>query len=408
MRLDIPKGTKDYFGKEAAILDKIIHSFRRSFRLFGFEYIKTPTFEYASILKNKYGEDSKLIYEFEDKNKRKLALRYDLTVPLARVVGTNNFPQPSKFYNIGSVFRYDRPQKGRKREFIQADIDIIGDDSINSDAELIACMSNGFYNLNLSPTFRINNRAIMEKIFKNLNIQKSQFVNIFRSIDKLDKIGYNGVISELKKIGIKEKKLFDIIKIKGDFKSVNKKLENLNLGINLEEFDSLIKKLNEIKINEINVVFDLSLARGLDYYTGNVWEIDSGKGLSIGGGGRYNNLIKGISNKDITGVGISVGITRIAEIIKLNPDFDKKIFVIDLNNEANSIIRELRRNGIKTSYNLKSKNIKSSINYANKNNFEYVLIIGDEEIKSNNLSLKNIKTGKSEKIKIKDLISKFK
>ena len=269
-------------------------------------------------------------------------------------------------------------------------------------------MSNGLYNLNLSTTFRINNRDIIENILKNLNIQKSQFVTIFRSIDKLDKIGYTGVISELKKIGIKEKKLFDIIKIKGDFKSVNRKLENLNLGINLEEFDSLIKKLNEIKINEINVVFDLSLARGLDYYTGNVWEIDSGKGLSIGGGGRYNNLIKGISNKDITGVGISVGITRIAEILKLNPDFDKKIFVIDLNNEANSIIRELRRNGIKTSYNLKSKNIKSSINYANKNNFEYVLIIGDEEIKSNNLSLKNIKTGKSEKIKIKDLISKFK
>ena len=403
-----PKGTMDYFGLESIVLDRVVNEFKKSFKLFGFEYIKTPTFEFASLLKNKYGDDSKLIYEFEDKKNRKLALRYDLTVPLARVVGNNNFTQPSKFYNIGSVFRYDRPQKGRKREFIQADIDIIGDSSSASDSELISCMSNAFFKLNLNPIFRVNNRSIMEKIFSQINIPKSKYVQILRIIDKLDKIGLSGIKKELKLIDINEKNLIDVIKIKGNFLEIKNKLDKYNVKINLSEFEELLQKINSTKLNETNIIFDLSLARGLSYYTGNVWEIDSGKGMSIGGGGRYDNLIKDLTGKNLTGVGISVGITRLIELMKFNTGDNKKLYVIGIDSDVSDIVKYLRRNGINTAYNLKKKNIKSSINYAYKNNYEFVIIVGSEEIKTKLLTLKNINSGKTEKLKIDKIISKFK
>ena len=403
-----PKGTMDYFGLESIVLDRVVNEFKKSFKLFGFEYIKTPTFEFASLLKNKYGDDSKLIYEFEDKKNRKLALRYDLTVPLARVVGDNNFTQPAKFYNIGSVFRYDRPQKGRKREFIQADIDIIGDSSSASNSELISCMSNAFFKLNLNPVFRVNNRSIMEKIFSQMNIPKSKYVQILRIIDKLDKIGLSGIKKELKLIDINEKNLIDVIKIKGNFLEIKNKLDKYNVKINLSEFEELLQKINLTKLNETNIIFDLSLARGLSYYTGNVWEIDSGKGMSIGGGGRYDNLIKDLTGKNLTGVGISVGITRLIELMKFNTGDNKKLYVIGIDSDVSDIVKYLRRNGINTSYNLKKKNIKSSINYAYKNNYEFVIIVGSEEIKTKLLTLKNINSGKTEKLKIDKIISKFK
>lgn len=408
MAIKRPKGTNDYFGIESIILDRVINEFKKSFRLFGFEYIKTPTFEFSSLLKNKYGDDAKLIYEFEDKKKRKLALRYDLTVPLARVVGNNNFTQPAKFYNIGSVFRYDRPQKGRKREFIQADIDIIGDSSLGSDAELISCMSNAFFRLNLNPVFRVNNRSIMEKIFSKLKIPKSKYVQVLRTIDKLDKIGINGIKKELKSFNISDKKLIEIIKIKGNFSEIKDKLDKYNINIDLFEFEELLQKINSIKLNETNIIFDLSLARGLSYYTGNVWEIDSGKGMSIGGGGRYDNLIKDLTGKNLTGVGISVGITRLIEIMKFNKGDQKKLYVISIDSDVSDIVKYLRRNGINTSYNLKKKNIKSSINYAYKNNYEYVMLVGSEEIKTKLFTLKNINSGLTEKLKIDKIISKFK
>ena len=403
-----PKGTMDYFGLESIVLDRVVNEFKKSFKLFGFEYIKTPTFEFPYLLKNKYGDDSKLIYEFEDKKNRKLALRYDLTVPLARVVGDNNFTQPAKFYNIGSVFRYDRPQKGRKREFIQADIDIIGDSSSASDSELISCMSNAFFKLNLNPVFRVNNRSIMEKIFSQMNIPKSKYVQILRIIDKLDKIGLSGIKKELKLIDINEKNLIDVIKIKGNFLEIKNKLDKYNVKINLSEFEELLQKINLTKLNETNIIFDLSLARGLSYYTGNVWEIDSGKGMSIGGGGRYDNLIKDLTGKNLTGVGISVGITRLIELMKFNTGDNKKLYVIGIDSDVSDIVKYLRRNGINTAYNLKKKNIKSSINYAYKNNYEFVIIVGSEEIKTKLLTLKNINSGKTEKLKIDKIISKFK
>ena len=195
----------------------------------------------------------------------------------------------------------------------------------------------------------------MEKIFSKLKIPKSKYVQVLRTIDKLDKIGINGIKKELKSFNISDKKLIEIIKIKGNFSEIKDKLDKYNINIDLFEFEELLQKINSIKLNETNIIFDLSLARGLSYYTENVWEIDSGKGMSIGGGGRYDNLIKDLTGKNLTGVGISVGITRLIEIMKFNKGDQKKLYVISIDSDVSDIVKYLRRNGINTSYNLKKK-----------------------------------------------------
>jgi len=408
MKLQIPKGTSDYIGERAQNLNKIINAFQKSFELFGFNSIKSPIFEYASTLKGKYGADEKLIYEFKDKGNRELALRYDLTVPLARIVGTNQFSLPAKFYNIGSVFRYDRPQKGRTREFIQADIDIIGSESNSCDAELIACMSYGFSKLNLKPVFRINNRGLMNQAFNQLDIPESKYSEVLRIIDKLDKIGSEGVSKEIESLGIKSKSLIKFISIKGSLDQVKSKVSKLKLDLDFTEMAKLLEKLSDLQLNKTKITLDLSLARGLDYYTGNVYEIDLSTGMSLGGGGRYDQLISELTGKNLTGIGISVGVSRLLDLIPLTKSTKTKIFVIGIDSEIYDIVSKLRKNNILCSYNLNSKNLKNSLNYADKQGFNMVIIVGKEEILSKKYVLKNLKSGVEEKLSINQIISKLK
>jgi len=408
MKLQTPKGTSDYIGERAQNLNRIINAFKESFELFGFNLIKSPTFEYASTLKGKYGADDKLIYEFKDKGNRELALRYDLTVPLARIVGTNQFSLPSKFYNIGSVFRYDRPQKGRTREFIQADIDIIGSESNSCDAELIACMSFGFRKLKLNPIFRINNRALMNQAFSQLNIPESKYADVLRSIDKLDKIGTEGVSTELESLGLKPKSIIKLISIKGSLAQVKSKVSKLKLELDFSELESIFETLSKIQLNNTKLKLDLSLARGLDYYTGNVYEIDLNTGMSLGGGGRYDRLISDLTGKTLTGIGISVGVSRLLELIPLTNSKTTKTFVIGIDSDVSNIVATLRKNNIQCSYNLAYKNLKSSLNYANKQGFNTVIIAGKDELSSKKYVLKNMKSGLEEKLTVAQIISKLK
>jgi histidyl-tRNA synthetase len=408
MKLQTPKGTSDYIGKRAEDLNQIIDAFQTSFELFGFNSIKTPTFEYASLLKNKYGASEKLIYEFKDKGNRELALRYDLTVPLARVAGTNQFSLPSKFYNIGSVFRYDRPQKGRTREFIQADIDILGSTNIACDAELISCMSYGFNILNLKPIFRINSRDLMNQIFCKLKISESKYSSVLRIIDKLDKIGIKGIIEELKSIGIVSPVLIKVILINGSSKKVKSELNKINLDLDLSDLENLFKQIDKVKLNQTRINIDFSLARGLEYYTGNVYEIDIGAGMSIGGGGRYDKLIFDLTKKELTGIGISVGITRLLELVSLTKSESKKLFIISIESDISALVKALRKENIICSYNLTKRNLKSSINFASKQEFENVIIVGKKELLSKKYVVKNINSGKEEKLTVKQIISKFK
>jgi len=352
--------------------------------------------------------DEKLIYEFKDRSGRGLALRYDLTVPLARVVGNNQFPLPAKFYNIGKVFRYDNPQKGRKREFVQADIDILGSNSTLSDAELISCMSYGFYGLRIKPIFRVNNRAVMNQIFSELGYNKKDFVAILRAIDKIDKGGVAGVKRDLEGKGLKNvSKLFKLIKTRGSLTTLKSTLKGLN--IDLTPFERLSSDIRSLQMNPTKVEFDLSLARGLDYYTGNVYEIDIGQKMSVGGGGRYDSLVRNLTGKNLTGVGISIGITRLFDLvsdkIKVN---DSKVSVVGINTSPLEIVNALRKNRIVTNYDLNGRSLRSAMNYANKTNSNYVIFVGERELKSKKFVVRDMNSGKEEKLSLGALISRFK
>jgi len=406
--MQTPKGTRDYFGTDAKKFSAIISSFKNAFETFGFDKVNTPTFEYSKLLKGKYGEDEKLIYEFKDRAGRGLALRYDLTVPLARLVGNNQFPLPAKFYNIGKVFRYDNPQKGRKREFVQADIDVLGSNSNLCDAELISCMSYGFYGLRTKPIFRVNNRMVMNQIFSELGYRKKDFVTILRAIDKLDKIGVMGVKRELEGNGLKNvPRLLKLIRTRGSLTTLKSALKGMN--VDLSPFESLSSDVRNLQMNPTRIEFDLSLARGLDYYTGNVYEIDIGQKLSVGGGGRYDSLVRNLTGKDLTGVGISIGITRLFDLvsdkIKVN---DSKVSVVGINTNPLEIVNSLRSNGIVTNYDLNSRNLRSAMNYANKTGSNYVVLVGERELKAKKFVVRDMSSGKEEKLTINQIISKLK
>jgi|TARA_Y100000310_G_C20650202_1_gene798985 histidyl-tRNA synthetase len=406
--MQTPKGTRDYFGTDAKKFSAIISSFKNAFQVFGFDKVNTPTFEYSKLLKGKYGEDEKLIYEFKDRAGRGLALRYDLTVPLARLVGSNQFPLPAKFYSIGKVFRYDNPQKGRKREFVQADIDVLGSNSSICDAELIACMSYGFYGLRTRPIFRVNNRRVMNQIFSELGYREKDFVTILRAIDKLDKIGVAGVKRELERKGLKNvSKLLKLIRTRGSLTALKSALKGLN--VDLAPFESLSSDIRSLQMNPTRVEFDLSLARGLDYYTGNVYEIDIGKGMSVGGGGRYDSLVQNLTGKDLTGVGMSVGITRLFDLVsdKINVS-DSKVSVVGINTSPLNVVSDLRKNGISTNYDLNARNLRSAMNYANKTGSAYAIFVGERELKSKKFVLRNMNNGREEKLTINQIISKLK
>lgn len=406
--MQTPKGTRDYFGTDAKKFSAIISSFKNAFETFGFDRVSTPNFEYSKLLKGKYGEDEKLIYEFKDRAGRGLALRYDLTVPLARLVGSNQFPLPAKFYNIGKVFRYDNPQKGRKREFVQADIDVLGSNSALCDAELISCMSYGFYGVGIKPIFRVNNRIVMNQIFSELGYREKDFVTILRAIDKLDKVGVTGVKRELEGKGLKNvSKLLKLIRFRGSLTSLKSVLKGMN--VDLSPFESLSSDIRILQMNPTRIEFDLSLARGLDYYTGNVYEIDIGKGMSVGGGGRYDSLVQNLTGKDLTGAGISVGITRLFDLVsdKIKVS-DSKVSVVGINTNPLAVVSTLRQNGISTNYDLNTRNLRSAMNYANKTGSAYAIFVGERELKSKRFVLRNMVNGKEEKLTINQIISKLK
>jgi len=406
--MQTPKGTRDYFGTDAKKFGAIVSSFKNAFETFGFDRVSTPNFEYSKLLKGKYGEDEKLIYEFKDRSGRGLALRYDLTVPLARVVGNTQFPLPAKFYNIGKVFRYDNPQKGRKREFVQADIDVVGSNSALCDAELIACMSYGFYGLRIKPIFRVNNRMVMNQIFLELGYNKKDFVLILRTIDKLDKIGVVGVKRELEGKGLKNvSKLLKLIRTRGSLTSLKTALKGMN--VDLTPFESLSSDIKSLQMNPTQVEFDLSLARGLAYYTGTVYEIDIGQKMSVGGGGRYDSLVRNLTGKDLTGVGISIGITRLFDLISDKIKIqNSKISVIGIKVSPLNVVSLLRSKGIATNYDLNARNLGAAMKYANKTDSDYVVFVGERELKSKKFVLRNMSNGREEKLTINQIISKLK
>ena len=411
-----------------SLVDKI----RKSYEKFGFLPLDTPIIEMADVLLAKAGgETEKQIYRF-NKGETDLALRFDLTVPLAKYVCeyNNDISFPFKRYQIGKVYRGERPQKGRYREFYQCDIDIIGDGelSIVNDAEMPSVIYTTIKEFGFDKfTIRINNRKLLNGLFAELNLEE-QSVEIMRIIDKLEKIGRENVVKclqDLKVADEKIQKILNFIEIDGTTDEKLQKLENLNFTNELflqglSELKEVVKYVRLFGVPDTNFKVDLTIARGLDYYTGTVYETflnDYRELGSVCSGGRYDNLAEFYTDKKMPGVGVSIGLTRLfsklseLNILKEKDESISKVLVVSMTDDisrALEVATKIREEGINTDVYLENKKIKAKFKYADKLKIPYVAVIGEEEEKNGTVSLKNMETGEQEEMSIEKMIELLK
>ena len=413
--------------------NEIKEKIKKSYEKFGFLPLDTPVIEASEVLLAKAGgETEKQIYRF-NKGDSDLSLRFDLTVPLAKYVAEyyGELSFPFKRYQIGKVYRGEKAQAGRFREFYQCDIDIIGDGELNLkyDAELPNVIYNTFKSLGFEKfTICINNRKILNGMFEYLNLSEKS-VDILRIIDKIEKIGKENVIKELKEINIEENKIDTIMKFLeitgtsdekiGSLKNLGIDTETFNLGVN--ELETVIKQIRMHKVPEKNFTVDLSIARGLDYYTGTVYEtfLDEYKKLgSVCSGGRYENLAEHYTDKRLPGVGISIGLSRFfyqidkENIIENENKSIAKVLVVSMDESqigyALDTAAKLRDAGINTDVFLEDKKLKAKFKYADKLHIPYVAVIGEEEMKNNTVTLKDMTTGEQKTFTISEIIDEIK
>ena len=439
----LPKGTRDYNPDEMKKREYLFEVFKYNFNLYGFNCIETPSMENSEVLNGKYGEEGdRLIYRILDSgnflknidNKNNISsnklksqiskkgLRYDLTVPFARYVSMNRdkITMPFKRYQIQPVWRADRPQKGRFREFYQCDVDYIGTKSIVCESEIISLVYSIFNKLKFDDfEIKLNNRKILLGISEKLNF-KNKFEKFCILIDKIDKIGVSGLKKEMKlnKFPTSSiKKLISLIELKGNNSSkinyVKTFLSNSKIGL---EGISEIKNLMKIK-NDFTL--DFTLARGLSYYTSTIFEVvpTNNNIGSLCGGGRYDDLTEIFGYKNISGIGISFGIERIIEVLNTNNLFPKKIesnnnvlisyLSNDLIKNSLELANKLREKGIPTDLYSEKAKLKKQLQYANNNNIPFVIIIGEDEIKNKKYILKNMKDGNQNLLTINEIINKM-
>lgn len=411
-------GFMELLPNEQILFEQMKQAIEESYRTFGFLPIDTPIIELADVLLAKTGgETAKQIYKFE-KGDTNLALRFDLTVPLAKYVAKNygNLSFPFRRYQIGKVYRGEKVQKGRYREFYQCDIDIIGDETLDiiNDAELPIVIATTFSNLGFNDfTIKINNRKILNGLYESLG-QEENSVEIMRIVDKLDKIGVEAVKEEISKLGVSSEvtdKIIEFIQIKGSTDEILQKLEALNISNEkylkgVEELKEVVKYIRLFKMPEENFAIDLTIARGLDYYTGTVYETflnDYRELGSVCSGGRYENLAENYTDKKLPGVGVSIGLTRLfyklneLNIIKADKKSISDILIIPMTENMSVPLElgtELRKLKVNTEIYLNNKKIKAKMKYADKLEIPYVVVIGDNEIETSKVKVKEMATGK--------------
>ena len=420
-------GFMELLPKEQILFNKILDIIEKNYERFGFLPIDTPVIEKAEILLAKGGgETEQQIYRFE-KGDTDLALRFDLTVPLARYVAEHfselNFP--FRRYQIGKVYRGEKSQRGRFREFYQCDIDIVGNRELDiiNDAEIPSIIYSIFEELDFGPfTIKINNRKMLKGFLENLDIPDS--VEVLRAIDKLEKIGQKKVEKELETQGLGKDKIsqiLDFIQISGSNEEKLQQLKALNINNEifmegLDELEEVSKYIGLFGVPSENYVIDLTVVRGLDYYTGTVYEtfLDHYPSLgSICSGGRYDNLAGNYTKQSLPGVGISIGLTRLfyqlneAGLIKLEDDSLIKVLIIPMKNcldESIKIASYLREEGINSQIYLEKGKMGKKFGFADRGDIPYTLIIGEEEIQQKKYSLRNMKTGEQNMLSIEEII----
>ena len=410
------------------LFNKMMDTVRKNYEKFGFLPIDTPLIEKSEVLLAKGGgETEKQIYKVV-KGDTDMSLRFDLTVPLARYVAQyySELSFPYKRYHIGKVYRGERNQKGRFREFYQADIDIIGNGSLDiiNDAEIPSVIYSTFKDLGFdSFTIRINNRKVLSGFFASLGIEDS--TGVLRIVDKLEKIGQDNVISELKDLGIIEnniEKIIDFISIEGSNDETIEKLRTLNIENEkflegVDELEQVVKYIRVFGVPEENFALDLTIARGLDYYTGTVYEIKLNDYPSIGSvcsGGRYDDLATYYTKQKLPGVGISIGLTRLfyqlteAEIIKSSDYSLTEVMIIPMEGYMEYAIegsKYLRDAGIFTQVYFEQGKLGKKFNYADKLNIPYVIVVGQEEADNKTYSFRDMKTGEQKNLTMDEVIN---
>lgn len=453
MRPSLPKGTRDFGAEEVFRRNYITDIIKETFSLYGFQPIETPSFENSETLMGKYGEEGdRLIFKilnsgdflskiddalYSQKDSGKLtpkisekALRYDLTVPFARYVvqHQNEISFPFKRYQVQPVWRADRPQKGRFREFYQCDADVVGSKSLWQEVEFVGLYDAVFTKLKVNGVvIKLNNRKILSGIAETIGAEE-KLIDFTVALDKLDKIGEEGVKTEMRAKGISEdalKKLQPLFVLEGDAKEKLDALDNLlqNSVIGLEgvsELRFIIENIEALGLESATLEIDVTLARGLNYYTGAIIEVAAPEAVkmgSIGGGGRYDDLTGIFGLKDMSGIGISFGLDRIylvMEDLKLFPDTimeTSKLLFINFGKiealYAMKAIAKLRAFGIAAELYPDAAKMGKQMGYADKRNIPYTVLVGQNEMNENKFSLKNMNTGEQQTLTLEELKRKF-
>jgi len=444
----IPKGTRDFSTEEMLKREYIFETIKQVFRLYGYQPIETPAMENLSTLTGKYGEEGdKLLFRIlnsgdflasvsdEDLQKHEVSrissricekgLRYDLTVPFARYVvqHRDEITFPFKRYQIQPVWRADRPQKGRYREFFQCDVDVIGSDSLLNEYELIKIVDQIFQNLNLGVVVKVNNRKVLAGIAGYIG-EADRIMDITIAIDKLDKIGIEAVNTELSGKGLSAEAiaaLQPVLQLSGDTPAKLDKLTTLlsqsETGMNgITELRKLFSYIESTPL-KCTVELDLTLARGLNYYTGAIIEVKS-KDVSIGsicGGGRYDNLAGVFGMEGVSGVGISFGADRIYDVLNQLNLFENvkvsstEVLIVNFGEEetqyALKIIDDLRRMNVRSELYPDAVKLKKQMSYADAKKIPFIIIAGEDEISGNSITIKNMSSGEQKKISLDELSS---
>lgn len=410
-------GFMELLPNDQILFEQMKQTIESTYQSFGFLPMDTPIIELSEVLLAKAGgETEKQIYRF-NKGDTDLSLRFDLTVPLAKYVAKNygQLSFPFRRYQIGKVYRGEKAQKGRYREFYQCDIDIIGDGEldITNDAELPVVIYTTFKKLGFDNfTVKINNRKILNGLYESIG-QKENSVEIMRIIDKIEKIGEAAVKEEISKLGISDpdiEKIINFIKIDGTSDEKIEKLERLEINNQtylkgVSEIKEVINDIRLFGIPEKNFSVDLTIARGLDYYTGTVYETFLNEYRELGSvcsGGRYDNLAENYTDRKLPGVGISIGLTRLfyklneLNLIKADKKSISNILIIPMTEKKEvpfKLATDLRNLGVNTEVYLSEKKIKAKMKYADKLEIPYVIVIGDNEIETGKIKVKNMTTG---------------
>ncbi len=434
MDLSPPKGMRDFLPADAMRREWIADTLKRVFKQYGFAPLETPVAERFEILSSKFAGGEEILketYRFQDQGKRDLGLRYDLTVPLARLfAGNAQLAKPFKRYQIAPVFRDGPLKKGRYREFVQCDVDTLGVSSVLAEAELLALGADAFAKLGLLVVFKVNNRKLLNGILEDAGIAKAHQAGALLSLDKLEKIGSAGVLSELEKergvmpaIG---KKLLATFEKAGTGKkalsAIAKSMTSSEGKDGVQELEQLFGFLEAFGVQ--NVEFVPSLSRGLNYYTGMVYEAflpGSAITSSLAAGGRYDKMVGDFSGKSepVPAVGISFGLDVMAEALierqgaeaGLNPSTAvANVFVVPVGEtlpDCISLSQELRKAGVSVLLDLAGRGVSKNLQWASKNGLPFVLIVGESELKQKKYTLRNLSTGSEETLSLSGLVSRL-